>query len=218
MAKHKNSGFVVVIKILNKCNIERTFTKMKEEYSELSIMKQVCRGQALNMLELVDSFEDNEFQYAVTKHIPDGDLHRYVLKNWRYCPVPEKVTKMIMKQIVKAIAQLHERNILHRDIKEANILVSKHGSKLKVLLADFGIASQLPSKFATLLHPIGTTGYVPPEMLQHKRYGLPADIWSLGALMYSLLAMKCPFSARDEATIKKRVVNEPLDLESESLL
>ena len=85
-------------------------------------------------------------------------------------------------------------------------------------LADFGISVQLESKDATRDIAIGTTGYIPPEMLKNLPYGLPADIWSLGCLMYSLLAMRIPFHGKDEDTIRWNVVNMPLNLENDPLV
>lgn len=56
-------------------------------------------------------------------------------------------------------------------------------NKLHIVLADFGISAQLESKTATRSYPIGTVGYLAPEMLTGKPYGLPVDIWALGIVM-----------------------------------
>jgi len=90
---------------------------------------------------------------------------------------------------------LHKRNILHRDIKLANILVSgsSRTHPVKVRLADLGCAVELESETATRSFSIGTPGYIPPEALPTGAYGLKFDIWSLGALMYALISHEIPF-------------------------
>ena len=60
-------------------------------------MRQFCRGQIPHVLQLMDYFEDSLFFYAVTEYIPTGDLHRYVLKNWVFSPLPEAIVKDILK-------------------------------------------------------------------------------------------------------------------------
>ena len=88
---------------------------------------------------------------------------------------------------MKAVAGLHARNILHRDIKLDNIMVSESVKGLRVHLADLGSAVKLSSPTATSTFMIGTPGYIAPEMLCFKPISLPYDIWSLGAIMYCLL-------------------------------
>ena len=160
-------------------------------------MKQVCRGQVPNMLKLLDYFEDDVNFYIVTKYFPQGDLHEYVVKKYENGDMPEIVAKHILRQLVTGIKALHERNILHRDIKEANVLVKKKGNKLRVWLADFGLSTQLESRTATRDVPIGTIDYMAPEMCKHEPYGLPIDIWALGTLMYQLLTKSTPFCSND---------------------
>lgn len=110
-------------------------------------------------------------------------------------------------------------NIMHRDIKKANILVgSDQKHKLKVWLADLGISSRLESKAARRISSIGTPGYFPPEMIKKKPYGLPIDIWSLGVMMHSLLAISLPFHDKDKSSHKRRVCTEELDLDSVKIL
>ena len=75
------------------------------------------------MIKLLDYFEDSAYFYVVTKYVPQGDLYQYVLNNWKLTAMPESIARNIFRQIVKGIKALHERNILHRDIKEANVLV-----------------------------------------------------------------------------------------------
>ena len=155
-------------------------------------MRQACRGQVSHVIQLKDYFEDLSNVYVITDYFSSGDLEQYALANWEYTPVPEAIVKDILRQLVVAVKELHERHIMHRDIKESNVLVTVQDNKLKVVLADFGISVRLESASATRSRPVGTRGYFPPEMLKFKPYSLPADIWSLGTIMHSLLTMKTP--------------------------
>lgn len=156
LSRHKNSECDYAIKVMDKAYMVKTFADMGEQYAEIEVLKRVCRGQATNMLELVDYFEDSKHFYAVTKYMPDGDLQNFIIDNWRTEAMPEDIAKVIIRQLVKAVKQLHEKNILHRDIKEANVLITIKDDKPHVSLADFGISSQLESKTATRDYRIGT--------------------------------------------------------------
>lgn len=132
---------MVVIKTIDKASTLKTFAKVVENYAEIQISKRVCRNQIPHVLEMLDTFEDDANFYIVTKYVPSGNLLNYVVKHWRFTPVPEDTTRVILKQLVSAVKHLHERNIVHRDIKEANVLVTTRSDQLHVLLTDFGIAA-----------------------------------------------------------------------------
>ena len=103
LSKHKNSGYNLVIKIVNKASIEKTFTLLRESYAEIEVMKLVCRGQAPNMIKLLDYFEDSSYFYIITKYVPAGDLQDYVMKKWSRSPMPEKVVKHMLRQLVAGV-------------------------------------------------------------------------------------------------------------------
>nr|BAJ97437.1 predicted protein [Hordeum vulgare subsp. vulgare] len=94
------------------------------------------------------------------------------------------------RQILNGLTYLHERNIVHRDIKCANILVHANGS---VKLADFGLAKQT-SKLNVLKSCKGTVYWMAPEVVNPKKtYGPAADIWSLGCTVLEMLTRQLPY-------------------------
>ncbi|KAL5217348.1 hypothetical protein ABZP36_018032 [Zizania latifolia] len=94
------------------------------------------------------------------------------------------------RQILNGLSYLHERNIVHRDIKCANILVHVNGS---VKLADFGLAKEI-SKFNDLKSCKGTVYWMAPEVINPKKtYGSAADIWSLGCTVLEMLTGRLPY-------------------------
>ncbi|RLN42320.1 mitogen-activated protein kinase kinase kinase 1-like [Panicum miliaceum] len=94
------------------------------------------------------------------------------------------------RQILNGLTYLHERNIVHRDIKCANILVHANGS---VKLADFGLAKEI-TKFSAIKSCKGTVYWMAPEVVNPKKtYGPAADIWSLGCTVLEMLTQKIPY-------------------------
>jgi NIMA (never in mitosis gene a)-related kinase len=95
-------------------------------------------------------------------------------------------------QICLAIKHVHDRKILHRDIKSQNVFVTKDG---KMKMGDFGIARVLNSTKSKAKTVMGTPYYLSPEIIKAEPYNFKADIWSLGVLLYEMCAFHPPFTA-----------------------
>lgn len=98
----------------------------------------------------------------------------------------------IFVQLALAIKHVHDRKIIHRDIKTENIFLSSQ--KRVVKLGDFGIAKVLENTLQQARTSIGTPYYLSPEICQGKLYNFKSDIWSLGVVLYELCALRCPFA------------------------
>ena len=95
-------------------------------------------------------------------------------------------------QISFALKHIHDKKIIHRDLKSQNIFLTKKGL---VKLGDFGVAKNLQNTLKKASTLIGTPSYLSPEIVMSKPYSFKNDIWSLGVLLYEMISLKIPFDA-----------------------
>ena len=95
-------------------------------------------------------------------------------------------------QIALALKHVHERKILHRDLKTQNIFLTSKG---EVKMGDFGISRVLQDTYDCAQTAIGTPYYLSPEICQEKPYNQKSDIWSLGCILYEMLTLRHAFDA-----------------------
>lgn len=162
--------------------------------SEIQIMAFLNEVPHPNIPRLVDFFEDSKFYYLETTIFGDPpaiDLFDYIEVRQN---LTELECKFIFKQIVLAVCHLHKNGIVHRDIKDENVIVDRNGL---IKLIDFGSASY--TKQGPFDVFVGTIDYASPEVLRGEKYtGKPQDIWALGVLLYSILLKENPFYNVDE--------------------
>ncbi|KAJ3044806.1 hypothetical protein HDV00_000683 [Rhizophlyctis rosea] len=104
----------------------------------------------------------------------------------------EDKVKFIFKQIAEAVGYLHQNNVVHRDIKDENIVIA---DDMTIRLVDFGTAAYIPTTRATYFDMFyGTLRYAAPEILRNETYrGPEQDVWSLGVLLYTIAFSTAPF-------------------------
>ncbi|KAF7339427.1 hypothetical protein MSAN_02156800 [Mycena sanguinolenta] len=156
-----------------------------------------------NICPLLDFFEDNHYYYLVlpstlpeqlpNQPAPPSDLFDLV-ENFPQGLPPASI-RSILGQLADALAFLHERGIVHRDVKDENVILGPHG---KCILIDFG-SSGLVKKGGWDTFS-GTLDYAGPEILRGERYeGKPQDVWAFGVVAFVLLVGECPFMTPAEA-------------------
>ena len=124
--------------------------------------------------------------------------------------MPEELAKVAIRQVVKALDRLHSLDIVHRDLKLENVLVNR---EVKAKLIDFGFSRQLSRENEVLSDFCGTPHYMAPEVIQREGYyGKPADIWSLGVIIYRITVGCFPFKGINEKTIFSKVMKGELTL------
>ena len=198
--KCKESGKIYAVKIINKDELKPIDLKLiQQEKSYLSLIKHP------NILSLKDYFEDKKYIYLVTECCNGGDLITYIEKNKN---ISEKTTAKIIRKIAEGIKYLNFFGIVHRDIKADNILFSEPNEIKTIKIIDLGVCQTLTyGEMAN--EPIGTPGYISPQIYLHKEYSFKTDIWSLGVILYLLITEGIlPFDNEndDSKIIGKQVV------------
>ncbi|NWI28866.1 PASK kinase, partial [Sula dactylatra] len=155
-----------------------------------------------SIIKVLDVFENEHFfQLVMEKHGSGLDLFTFIDNQPN---LDEPLASHIFRQLVSAVAYLHCRNILHRDIKDENIVIAED---FTIKLVDFGSAVYLePGKlFYTFC---GTTEYCSPEVLSGKPYhGPELEMWSLGVTLYTLVFGENPFCELEETVAA--ILNPP---------
>eukprot|EP00038_Savillea_parva_P000557 m.96913 g.96913 ORF g.96913 m.96913 type:complete len:358 (-) comp10190_c0_seq2:70-1143(-) len=169
-------------------------------------------GDHPNVCHLLDFYVKGTHLHLVFPLCSEGDLMDLLLKEDRFS---ESLAALCTQSIVKAVAFCHSKNIAHRDIKGQNILVHKPQglNEYQFKLTDFGAATYFAKWNQLHSQRIGSSCYVAPEVLKEKYYPPKADVWSIGATIYTVLHGEPPFfsQASSEVTFS-RVLTETFEL------
>jgi PAS domain containing serine/threonine kinase len=188
MAYRKSDYLLVISKFILKEKLCSTFmiTEDKKEVPmEIYLLKRVKHP---NIVTVLDVYENEKFfQMIMEKHGSGMDLFEFID---RRPLMDEKLACFIFRQIAKAVDYLHSLNILHRDIKDENIIIDQN---FHIKLIDFGSATFMEKGklFSTFY---GTTEYCSPEVLAGNKYqGPELEVWSLGVTLFVLIFFENPF-------------------------
>ncbi|CDK28412.1 unnamed protein product [Kuraishia capsulata CBS 1993] len=162
--------------------------------SEIQIMASLKNDPHPNIMRIIDFFEDDMYYYLETPQHgdpPGVDLFDLIeVKS----DMTESECRYIFEQCCSALSHLHKHGVVHRDIKDENIIVD---SKCIVKLIDFGSAAYVKNGPFDVF--VGTLDYAAPEVLNGKPYeGKPQDVWAMGILLYTLIFKENPFYNVDE--------------------
>eukprot|EP00128_Syssomonas_multiformis_P012359 Colp12_sorted_trinity150504_noHs@17730 len=154
-----------------------------------------------SIIEFVDVFEDNDTLMMIMEYCPGKELFDVILERKYF---EESDARPIFAQIARALFYLHSLNILHRDVKPENILISSipdHTGQVVAKLLDFGLSKNAGNGSAAKTF-VGTPCYVAPEVEYTSKglggtYSFPADCWSLGAVLYVMLVARFPEFEQD---------------------
>ena len=153
------------------------------------------------MVKLFETFESEKHIVLVMELCAGGDLLNYVRKRRR---LKEEYAKYIFKQVIEGIAHVHQKGVLHRDIKLDNILLDGKGV---VKIGDFGVSRIITNINDRMTEQCGTPAYIAPEILRDKGYyGFACDVWSAGVVLYAMLYGTVPFKANNMNDLHKLIM------------
>jgi len=154
-----------------------------------------------------ESFIDSGWLCILMDYCEGGDLAKQIEHaKKRHAPVVEEQILRWMTQALLALKYIHDKHVLHRDLKSSNFFLSK-SNNLK--MGDFGIAKVLSCTAACARTQIGTPYYLSPEVCQEKPYTWPSDIWAMGCILYELCALKVPFDASNISGLVQKICRGP---------
>lgn len=119
-------------------------------------------------------------------------------------PFEAHFARRVLAAVGGALVYIHAAGILHRDVKPANVLLTRHSQRIK--LADFGIAKLLESSQTNTV--VGTPHYLSPEIVSGQAYGEPSDAWALGVCLFEVIALHRPFDAGNQLALVRRICEE----------
>lgn len=182
----RHTGDKVAIKVMPKQHPDPKISQYVKR--EADIVRMVNHP---NVVKTLDVFETSCDLFIVMEHVSTGNLLEFLAAGKNR--VNEKNALRIAKQLLQAIAYLHDNDIIHRDIKAENILITTDGT---IKVADFGLARRLEgvgSDEYCLSSILGTPAYCSPEVVTRSHYGKPVDLFGCGVLLYIALSGALPF-------------------------
>lgn len=172
----------VAIKILK---AERVNSDMQKEFAqEVYIMRKVRHK---NVVQFIGACTKTSSLCIVTEYMSGGSVYDYLHKQKGTFKLPTLLKVSI--DISKGMNYLHQNNIIHRDLKAANLLMDENDV---VKVADFGVA-RVKTQTGVMTAETGTYRWMAPEVIEHKPYDHKADVFSFGVVLWELLTGKLPY-------------------------
>ena len=200
MAKNIVTDNLVAIKIIEK--VQENMIDDMEIQNEINILKALSHP---NIVKIYEFFDSPINYYIVTEFCKKGELFSYIKNEYQ-----EMQLSVLFYQVFSGLVYLHEKKILHRDLKLENIMVSEIEKDLItgeeyfwIKIIDFGTAKIFEKNRAEKA-VIGSSYYIAPEVL-NQRYNEKCDTWSIGVILYMTLVGSAPFDGKTDEDIINRI-------------
>ncbi|KAJ2184952.1 Serine/threonine-protein kinase Sgk2 [Coemansia sp. RSA 532] len=216
LARYKDSGKVMAIKVISKSKLRGRPNEIRRVMSERKVLERTVEHPFLVGLQC--AFQTKEKLFFCLDYVNGGELFFHLQRERRFS---ENRARFYAAEITCALEYLHEMGVVYRDLKPENCLLDADGH---VKIVDFGLAKEVgPVVWRTegsALYSVedsgktgtfcGTPEYLAPEVLLRQRYGKAVDWYCLGAVLYEMLTGLPPFYDQDNNTMYRRILHEPL--------
>ena len=207
------TGEIVAIKKIKKENLLKK-NQIKHTLDEQDFLSKV---ESPWIVKLKASFQEGDYLYLVMEYLPGGDLMGLLIARDIFT---EEESKFYICEMILAIDSIHELNCIHRDIKPDNVLIGKDGH---IKLTDFGLAKISDNVFKEDIIDykydekknrhnrnyscVGTAYYAAPEVIKKTGYGQEVDWWSLGVILFEMVAGYAPFCSKKTKDVCYKVAH-----------
>ncbi|KAI9919277.1 hypothetical protein PsorP6_017243 [Peronosclerospora sorghi] len=222
---HKSSKTPVAIKALSLHKLNGKLLANLE--MEISIMRQIDHP---NIVKLYEIKKTDKHMYLMLEYCAGGDLQQYMRRHEQQGSksIPEEVARHFLQELARGMQCLWKHNLIHRDLKPQNLLlvtdspssalkigplsryiVSLTSVEMDLIAADFGFARHLAttSMAETLC---GSPLYMAPEILKFQKYDAKADLWSVGTILFEMVAGRPPYGGANHVQLLANIERQPL--------
>ncbi|KAL4510507.1 hypothetical protein ABPG72_004661 [Tetrahymena utriculariae] len=159
-----------------------------------------------NIVSYIESFKEEDLLIIIMEYCEHGDLAFHIKrKKQKKEYFPEMLIVNWFYELALSIKYIHEKKILHRDIKTSNIFITKDGT---IKIGDFGISKVLENTTSVANTVVGTPYYMSPEVCESKPYTYKSDIWALGCVLYELCALEHAFESNNLLGLIFKIVQQ----------
>jgi len=204
LAEHKETKQLVAVKCIPKKLIKGKEASINNEISVLRKLRHP------NIVGLREVYNNSSHLYLVMEFVSGGELFDRIVEKGNYT---ELDASKLIKQVLEAVAYLHDNDIVHRDLKPENLLYQNPSEDSKIMISDFGL-SKIHVEGSTMKTACGTPGYVAPEVLKQRSYTKAVDVWSIGVIAYILLCGYPPFYEENDQKLFEQILKADYEFDS----
>lgn len=208
----KSDGKMVAIKHIGRSKVTEWVEENGQRVPiEISLLQRASHLRGV--VKLIDFFErQDSFIVVMERPVDSKDLFDYITE---VGALDEIDARHMFRQIVETTLALHDAGVVHRDIKDENVLVDTESHQVRLI--DFGSGTFLHDEVYTEFE--GTRVYSPPEWIRCRRYrAVPAAVWSLGVLLYDMLCGDIPFERDDQIAKAEFQFRKPVSKDANDLI